>query len=128
MIISRNIKRYSKHFYWQSFSLFSFSWFFFADLKFKKYIGSVWREAIERNSVYVQSSCNRWTIMFTIRSKRECFIFRAYTACFDVTGKVFWLIVCFCDSKNSCCYVSSKQKVCRSAFLTFNNQLSWTCL
>lgn len=60
-------------------------------------IGSLWRQAIECDCIYVQSRCNRWTVMFAVGSKGQCFVFRAYTTRFDVTGKVFydWLIAIF---------------------------------
>lgn len=59
----------------------------------EKNSGSLWREAIERNCIYVQSGGNWWPVVFAICSKRKRFIFRAYATCFDVTGKVFfWLI------------------------------------
>lgn len=52
------------------------------------HIGSVRWQTIECDCIYVQSSGHRWTALFAIRTKGKCFVFRAHTARFDVTGKL----------------------------------------
>lgn len=46
-------------------------------------------KALECNCLHVQSSSNWWPTLFTIGTKRKCFIFCSYAACFDVTGKPY---------------------------------------
>lgn len=90
-----------------------------------KYAGSLWWKVIERNRFYVQSSRNRWPVMFTVSSKRERFIFRSYTTFFDVTGKVFlFLIDCFFFNEQCLLFdFCSKWLLYRWVFDIFSNVL-----
>lgn len=57
--------------------------------------GTVRWKIVKCNSIYVQSSSNRWPIVFTICTKRKCFIFRAYATRPNVTGKYLdWWLFC----------------------------------